>query len=169
MAALQSTHIPIDFTHLQPIRQPMCTQKAYREQHETNQCGEKSIFRTLHENKEEFSKFYFIVVLSGLYDLLDRTNGYTLAVVPDLLFPTSCEITSLSKFEARNIVMKHLMRDAIRLCDLEDDIFWMSNGHRERFTLSQEYWNRARILGSRKCSNGYIYLVDNFVGYAMNY
>lgn len=164
MTSVQSTHVPLDFTHLMPIRTNRCGWRARREQTETNVCGELSVFRELEQNKDDgFSKFFFIVVRSDLYDWLDRTNGYTLAVVPDALFPASFDLTRLTRAGARNIVMKHLMRDAIRLCDLEDDVFWMVNGHRERFVLSRMYWNSARITGSRKCSNGYIYLLDSLV------
>jgi hypothetical protein len=55
------------------------------------------------------------------------------------------------------------MNNAIRLSDVEDDLIWMQNGLNEFFTLSKLYWNDAKIMGTKQCSNGYIYIVDRII------
>lgn len=157
MVSQQSTVIPLDFTHLQPKfkygDKRMCFMHSTEDQ--------DSITDNL-TNDSNFSKFLFILQYSGLAEKYKRMNGFTLAVVPNAFMTNVCT-TELSRQDALYIILKHTINNAIRLFDIGDDIIWMQNGLPEFFELSCSYWNDAKIMGNKQCSNGYIYIVDRII------
>lgn len=157
MVSQQSTIIPLDFTHLQPKfkygNKRSCFMHSIQDQ--------DSITDVLMDD-ENFSKFLFILQYSGLAEKYKRMNGFTLAVVPNSWLTNVCT-TELSRKDARYIILKHTINNAIRLSDVGDDLIWMQNGLDEFFTLSKLYWNESKIMGTKQCSNGYIYIVDKLL------
>lgn len=158
MVSQQSTTIPLDFTHLEPKFQTWDRRTCYMNPVEDNE----SITNALLNDAEHFSKFLFILQLSGLAQKFLAKNGYTLAVIPDKYMQDVCTL-KMSTFDAYYIILKHTINNAVRPCDIGNDTLWMQNGHREFFHLTKDYWNNAKIMGSKYCSNGYIYIVDRLI------
>lgn len=155
MVSQQSTTIPLDFTHLKPkFVRPAC----YIHPVQDND----TITNYILNDKDSFSKFNYILQFSGLAKMFFENNNYTLAVVPDKFMENVC-VMKLSKFDAFYIIQKHTINTAIRPCDIGDDTLWIQNRHKEYINLSQKYWNNAKIMGYKKCSNGYIYIVDKLI------
>jgi len=154
MVSQQSTTMPLDFTHLQPKFKFGCFTHSTIE-------DQDSITDVLVDDVN-FSKFLFILQHSGLAEKFKRMNGFTMAVVPNKFLDNICT-TKLSRQDARFIILKHTMKNAIRLSDICDDMVWMQNSLPEFFTLSTLYWNDAKIMGNKQCSNGYIYIVDRLI------
>lgn len=158
MVSQQSTTIPLDFTHLKPKihlwNRPTCFTHPVED--------DESITNYILNDIENFSKFNYILQHSGLAKMFFENNNYTLAVIPDKFMKDVCT-TKLSKFDAFYIIQKHTINNAIRPCDIGDDTLWIQNRHKEFVTLSQKYWNNAKIMGNKKCSNGYIYIVDRII------
>lgn len=154
MVSQQSTTIPLDFTHLRPKNRcnRVCLTHPLIEDDET-------ITNYILNDKENFSKFNYILQHSGLAKKYFQDNGYTLAVVPDKFMEDVCTM-KLSKPDAFYIIQKHTINNAIRPCDIGEDTLWIQNRFKEFINLSQRYWNNSKIIGYKKCSNGYIYLVD---------
>ncbi len=157
MVSQQSTIIPLDFTHLQPKFKYGNKRACF-----THSIEDQDSITDILVDDENFSKFLFILQYSGLAEKYKRMNGFTLAVVPNYLLNNVCT-TELSRSDARYIILKHTINNAIRLSDVHDDLIWMQNGLNEFFTLSQLYWNQAKIMGTKQCSNGYIYIVDRIL------
>lgn len=158
MVSMQSTTIPLDFTHLQPKFKNGDLRNCYMNPTE----DQDSIFDILADDRANFRLFMFILQYSGLAEKYRRKNGYTLAVVPDTFLKDVC-VNKMSRAEARRIVLRHTIPDAIRLSDLGCDQLWIHNGMDEFFTLSRRSWNDAVVMGTRQCSNGYIYVVDRLI------
>lgn len=156
MVSQQSTTIPLDYTHLVPKFKYGNRRSCFVHPIE----DDESITDNLSQDTE-FSKFFFILQLSGFAEKYKRMNGFTLAVVPNKFL--RCCVQQMDKSEAMNIILKHTMNNAIRLFDIHDDLIWMQNGLSEMFTLSSTYWNDAKIMGDKQCSNGYIYIVDRII------
>lgn len=154
MVSQQSTTIPLDFTHLRPKNRDRrwCSITHPIEDNET-------ITNYILNDKDNFSKFNYILQHSGLAKKYFQDNGYTLAVVPDKFMEDVCTM-KLSKPDAFYIIQKHTINNAIRPCDIGGDTLWIQNRFKEFINLSQHYWNNSKILGYKKCSNGYIYLID---------
>lgn len=157
MVSQQSTTIPLDFTHLKPKFKFGDRRTCYIHPIQDQDSITDSLIDDL-----EFSKFVFILQYSGLAEKYKRMNGFTLAAVPNKFLQDTCT-TELSKADARYIILKHTINNAIRLHDVKDDLIWMQNGLSELFILSQLYWNTAKIMGTKQCSNGYIYIVDKII------
>ena len=157
MVSQQSTVIPLDFTHLQPKFKFGDKRTCF-----THSIEDEDSITDILADDVNFSKFLFILQYSGLAEKYRRMNGFTLAVVPNKFMSNVCT-TELSRADARFIILKHTMNNAIRLSDVGDDLIWMQNGLPEFFTLSRLYWNDAKIMGTKQCSNGYIYIVDRIV------
>lgn len=157
MVSQQSTTIPLDFTHLQPKFKYGNKRTCF-----THSIEDQDSITDILVDDENFSKFLFILQYSGLAEKYKRMNGFTLAVVPNSLMNNVCT-TELSRSDARYIILKHTINNAIRLSDVNDDLIWMQNGLNEFFTLSQLYWNQAKIMGTKQCSNGYIYIIDRIL------
>jgi hypothetical protein len=155
MVSQQSTTIPLDYTHLVPKFKYGNRRSCFVHSVE----DDESITDDLSMDSE-FSKFFFILQLSGYAEKYKRMNGFTLAVVPNKFL--NC-VQNLDKSDAMNIILKHTINNAIRLFDIHDDLIWMQNGLSEMFTLSSSYWNDAKIMGDKQCSNGYIYIVDRII------
>ncbi len=158
MVSQQSTTIPLDFTHLEPKYKNWDRRTCYMHPIEDND----TITNALLDDSENFSKFTFILQHSGLAKKFFEKNNYTLAVIPDKFMTDICTV-KLTKFDAYYIILKHTINNAVRPCDIGEDTLWMQNGHKEFFNLSQKYWNNAKIMGNKKCSNGYIYIVDRLI------
>ncbi len=158
MVSLQSTVIPLDWTHLVPKFSSFDRRTCYMHPVE----DEDTITSALLDDEENFSKFSFILQHSGLAKKFFENNNYTLAVVPNKFMKDICTL-KMSKFDARYIILKHMMNNALRPFDIGDDMLWQTNGNKEFFNLTQKYWNNAKIMGNRKCSNGYIYIVDRLI------
>lgn len=158
MVSQQSTIIYRDFTHLEP--KFSCWDKRTCYMNPVEDCD--TITNMLIDDKEHFSKFLFILQYSGLAEKFLRTNNYTLAVVPNEFMKDVCT-TKLSQFDAYYIILKHMINNSIRPCDIGSDTLWIQNGHKEFLKLSQNYWNAAKIMGYKQCSNGYIYIVDKLI------
>jgi len=158
MVSQQSTTIPLDFTHLKPKIRSWNKQGCYTHPVE----DDESITNYILNDKENFSKFNYILQHSGLAKKYFEKNGYTLAVVPDKFMKDVCTM-KLSKFDAFYIIQKHTINNAIRPCDIGSDTLWIQNNFKEFINLSQRYWNSSKIIGHKKCSNGYIFLVDSLV------
>lgn len=158
MVSQQSTTIPLDFTHLEPKFKTWDKRTCYM--HPTEDSD--TIANKLLDDQENFSKFLFILQLSGQAKKMLDTNNYTLAVVPNQFMKKVCT-TQLSKFDAFCIVRKHLINNSIRPLDIGIDTLWIQNANLEFVDLSARYWNNAKILGSKQCSNGWIYIVDRLI------
>lgn len=157
MVSQQSTTIPLDFTHLMPKFKYGDKRTCFM-----HSIQDQDSITDLLVDDENFTTFLFILQLSGLADKYRRMNGFTLAAVPNKFLTNVCT-TQLSKSDARYIILKHTINNAIRLHDVGDDLIWMWNGLQEYFTLSKLYWNKAKIMGEKQCSNGYIYIVDRLI------
>lgn len=157
MVSQQSTTIPLDFTHLEPKFKTWDKRTCYMHPTEDNETIANQLL-----DDEHFSKFLFILQLSGQAKKMLDTNNYTLAVVPNQFMAKVCT-TQLSKFDALCIIKKQLINNSIRPCDIGSDSLWIQNSNKEFVTLSQRYWNDAKILGSKQCSNGWIYIVDRLI------
>lgn len=157
MVSQQSTTIPLDFTHLQPKFKFGDKRTCF-----THSIEDQDSITDVLVDDLNFSKFLFILQYSGLAEKFKRMNGFTLAAVPNKFLDNICT-TQLSRADARLIILKHTMKNAIRLCDIGNDIVWMQNYLPEFFTLSTLYWNDAKIMGNKQCSNGYIYIVDRLI------
>jgi len=157
MVSQQSTIIPLDFTHLQPKWKYGNKRTCFTHPIEDQDSITDSLI-----DDENFSKFFFILQYSGMAEKFKRMNGFTLSVVPNSFLTNVCT-TELSRADARYIILKHTMNNAIRLSDVGEDLIWMQNGLNEFFALSELYWNDAKIMGTKQCSNGYIYIVDRIV------
>lgn len=158
MVSQQSTNIPLDFTHLRPKFNTWDKNTCYMNPVQDMD----TITNHLIDDKENFSKFLFILQHSGLAKKLMDTNNYTLAVVPNDFMKNVCT-TKLTQFEAYHIIQKHLINNLIRPRDIGTDTLWIQNANKEFLDLSQKYWNDAKIMGSKNCSNGYIYIVDRLI------
>lgn len=158
MVSQQSTTIPLDFTHLLPKFKYGNRQTCFTHPIEDND----SITDNIMYDKEHFSKFWFILQLSGLSKKFVEKNGFTLAVVPNKYMEHICTLR-LSKFDAYYIILKHVINNAIRPIDICNDTLWIRNGHNELFQLNKNYWKTSKIIGTKQCSNGYIYIIDKLI------
>lgn len=158
MVSQQSTTLPLDFTHLLPKFKYGNKQTCFV--HPTQDID--SITNNLLNDKENFSKFLFILQLSGLSKKFMDKNGFTLAVVPNKYLQDICTL-QLSRFDAYYIILKHVINNSIRPFDIGGDTLWISNGHNSLFNLNKSYWKNSKIIGTKQCSNGYIYIIDKLV------
>lgn len=165
MVALQSTTIPLDFTHLEPKFQNGDRRTCFTHPVEDEDSISDTLLSTTaraNGDSNGFDRFAFILQYSGLAEKYRRMNGYTLAVVPDD-FMGGVDTLCMSRADARRIILRHTINHAIRLSDISCDLAWMQNGMDEFFTLSDRTWNDAIIMGTKQCSNGYIYIVDRLI------
>ena len=158
MVSQQSTVMALDFTHLEPKFKTWDRRTCYMHPVQDND----TITNALLDDPDNFSKFTFILQHSGLAKQFFENNNYTLAAIPDKFMNDVCT-TKLSKFDAFYIIRKHTINNAVRPCDIGQDTLWMQNGHKELFYLSRKYWNNAKIMGHKQCSNGYIFIVDRLI------
>lgn len=165
MAVQHNTTKSLDFTHL--YSKPCTTESACNSSSSRRRDfpGDDSLDKVLSITKlihstEEFSKFSFLLKMSGLEDKFDKFGPYTMSIVPDICFPESFSLISVHPTRARDLILQHVIQVGIKPCDLDNDIKWMYNGNNLLFYLSRNYWNNSKITSYIECNNGYVFIVD---------